>query len=158
MAHESRPIIGRLARYHYGLAVPRGLKIIPKMETPHVRTEFYNELNFLPLICKGTPIRIGEEVAQYSVTSEELTDIQIGILTCGDDKAPSTIAENNCTQIGQIKAKIPALSQLTEIRIIVSCDETEFKVTAVINELGHRFSARCWVYFCINFDKLNILC
>ncbi|XP_052091555.1 heat shock 70 kDa protein 12A-like isoform X2 [Mytilus californianus] len=145
MGHESRPIIGRLARFHYGLAVPSGLKLIQKMDTPHVRTEFYNELNFLPLILKGTPIRIGEEVAQYSfiVTSEELTDIQIGVLTCEDDKAPSTIAENNCTQIGQIEAKIPALSKLTEIRIIVSCDETEFKVTAVIEELGHRFSARC---------------
>ncbi|XP_071156538.1 heat shock 70 kDa protein 12A-like [Mytilus edulis] len=145
MGHESRPIIGRLARFHYGLAVPSGLKIIPKMETPHVLTEFHNELNFLPLICKGTPVRIGEEVAQYSfiVTSEELTDIQIGILTCEDDEAPSTIAENNCTQIGKIEAKIPALSKLTEIRIIVSCDETEFKVTAVIEELGHRFSARC---------------
>ncbi|CAC5392283.1 unnamed protein product [Mytilus coruscus] len=145
MGHESRPIIGRLARFHYGLAVPSGLKMIQKMETPHVRTEFNNELNFLPLIVKGTPIRIGEEVAQYSfiVTSEELTDIQIGILTCEDDAAPSSIAENNCTQIGQIEAKIPALCKLTEVRIIVSCDETDFKVTAVIEELGHRFSARC---------------
>ncbi|VDI41244.1 Hypothetical predicted protein [Mytilus galloprovincialis] len=144
MGHESRPIIGRLARYHYGLAVPSGLRIIPKKETT-MHTEFDHEPTFLPLICKGTPIRIGKKVAQYSfiVTSEELTDIEIGILTCEDDKAPSSIAENSCNKIGQIVAKFPALIKNSKMTIIISCDETEFKVTAVIDELGHSFSARC---------------
>lgn len=142
MGHESRPIVGRRAKCNYGLSKPEGLRIVSKVTSNDSDTN--DEFVYLPLINKGEPIVIGDQVAQYTflVESDTLQETEIHIITCEEEIPPTCLSET-FTRIGKICVRIPELCCGTEIAIVVSCEETEFKISAVINETGQRFCVMC---------------
>lgn len=139
MGHESRPIVGRIYRYHYGLLKPNGMRIIT-----HQDSSMDDNLLYFPLINKRDSINIGEQVAHYRflVESNESLKGKIKVILC-DDEQPSSCFNVNCAKIGEIDFNINKSCKGTEIVVAMAYKETEFEISATNNKTGQTFSTIC---------------
>ncbi|CAG2196300.1 unnamed protein product [Mytilus edulis] len=142
MGHMETPIVGRMAKYHYGIALAGGEQ---KSNFDGSHTSFpTSPQEFYTIIPKGSPIQVNEVVTEYDfpidVNQEEA---YIQIYASEDKQAPKLISEESCRKIGHIRIKLPRFRRTTKLRIVISNDETEFKVVAREEHTGKCFVGVC---------------
>ncbi|CAC5392285.1 unnamed protein product [Mytilus coruscus] len=146
MGHMETPIVGRMAKYHYGIALAGGEQ---KSNFDGSHTSFTtSKQEFYTIIPKGSPIQVNEVVTEYDFpieNNQEAANIQI--YASEDKEPPKLISEVNCRKIGLIHIKLPRFRRTTKLRIMISNDETEFKVVA-----REEYTGRCFVGICRFLD------
>ncbi|XP_052091580.1 heat shock 70 kDa protein 12A-like isoform X2 [Mytilus californianus] len=146
MGHMETPIVGRMAKYHYGIAFAGGEQ---KSNFDGSHTSFpTSQQEFYTIIPKGSPIQVNEVVTEYDfpidVNQEEA---KIQIYASEDKQPPKLISEESCRKIGHIRIKLPQFRRTTKLRIGISNDETEFKVVA-----REEYTGKCFVGTCRFLD------
>lgn len=136
MGHMDTPIVGRIAKFHYGIAVLPGVgQAEPLIST---KEEFHI------LITKGQPIKVNDVVTGYDFPitfSKEEAFIQI--YASDNEEPPQIISQDNCWKIGQIRIKLPKSRRESRLKIGISTSETEFKAVARDEHTGKCFEGVC---------------
>lgn len=146
MGHMETPIVGRIAKCHYGIAILVGVdkqnmyQCFDRSFKPLTSTEE----EFHTIIKKGQPIHVNEVVTEYDfpITFEQ-DEAFIRIYASDDTKPPKVISKNNCREIGHIRIKLPKFRRETRLKIGISNSETEFKVVARDEHTGKCFAGVC---------------
>ncbi|XP_063411922.1 heat shock 70 kDa protein 12A-like isoform X2 [Mytilus trossulus] len=136
MGHMDTPIIGRIAKFHYGIAFLSGVEQSKKLTS--TVEEFHT------IIRKGHPIQVNEVVTGYDfpiIFNKEEALIQI--YASDNDEPPQIISSDNCRKIGQIRIKLPKFRREARLKIGISTSETEFKVVARDEHTGICFEGVC---------------
>lgn len=146
MGHMETPIVGRMAKYHYGIALAGGEQ---KSNFDGSHTSFpTSQQEFYTIIPKGSPIQVNEVVTEYDFPIEvNQVEANIQIYASEDKQPPKLISEESCRTIGHIRIKLPQFRRTTKLRIGISNDETEFKVVA-----REEYTGKCFVGTCRFLD------
>ncbi|CAC5372725.1 unnamed protein product [Mytilus coruscus] len=146
MGHMDTPIVGRMAKYHYGIAILDDEQK-PNFDGSH--TSFStSQQEFYTIIPKGSPIQVNEVVTEYDFPIEvNQVEAYIQIYASEDKQPPKLISEESCRTIGHIRIKLPRFRRTTKLRIGISNDETEFKVVA-----REEYTGKCFVGTCRFLD------
>lgn len=143
MGHMDTPIVGRLAKYHYGIAIITGVKKRNAFDRSF-KPLTNSEEEFHTIIKKGQPIKVNDFVTEYDFPiSFNQDEAFVRIYTCEDDEPPKIISTDHCRQIGHIRIKLPRFRKNTTLKIGISNTETEFKVVARDEHTGHCFHGVC---------------
>lgn len=142
MGHMETPVVGRMAKYHYGIALAGGEQ---KSNFDGSHTSFpTSPQEFYTIIPKGSPIQVNEVVTEYDFPIDVYQEeANIQIYASEDKQAPKLISEESCRKIGHIRIKLPRFWRTTKLRIVISNDETEFKVVAREEHTGKCFVGVC---------------
>lgn len=136
MGHMDTPIVGRIAKFHYGIAV------LPGVGQAEPLTSTKDEFHII--IRKGQPIKVNDVVTGYDFPitfSKEEAFIQI--YASDDEEPPQIISQDNCREIGQIHINLPKSRRESRLKIGISTSETEFKVVARDEHTGKCFEGVC---------------
>ncbi|CAG2194947.1 unnamed protein product [Mytilus edulis] len=130
MGHMDTPILGRIAKCHYGIAV------FPCSASP--------EEEFHTIIRKGQPIQVNEIVTGYDFPITFNKEEAVIQMYASDEKEPpKVISQDNCSKIGHIRIKLPRSRREARLKIGISTSETEFKVVARDEHTGKCFEGVC---------------
>ncbi|XP_052079326.1 heat shock 70 kDa protein 12A-like isoform X2 [Mytilus californianus] len=136
IGHMDTPIVGRIAKFHYGIAMVPGIEQSPPLTSTIEK--------FHTIIRKGQPIQINEVVTGYDFPitfNKEEAFIQI--YASDDEEPPKIISSDNCRKIGHIRIKLPKFRREARLKIGISTSETEFKVVARDEHTGKCFEGVC---------------
>ncbi|XP_071148616.1 heat shock 70 kDa protein 12A-like [Mytilus edulis] len=130
MGHMDTPILGRIAKCHYGIAV------FPCSAS--TKEEFHT------IIRKGQPIQVNEIVTGYNfpITFNK-EEAVIQMYASDEERPPKVISQDNCSKIGHIRIKLPRSRREARLKIGISTSETEFKVVARDEYTGKCFEGVC---------------
>ncbi|OPL33355.1 hypothetical protein AM593_09397, partial [Mytilus galloprovincialis] len=130
MGHMDTPILGRIAKCHYGIAV------FPCSASP--------EEEFHTIIRKGQPIQVNKIVTGYDFPITFNKEEAVIQMYASDEKEPpKVISQDNCSKIGHIRIKLPRSRREARLKIGISTSETEFKVVARDEHTGKCFEGVC---------------
>ncbi|XP_052089704.1 heat shock 70 kDa protein 12A-like [Mytilus californianus] len=138
--HLVEAIVGRMAKYHYGLglsteAVSGRVLSIGKSN---------GEKKFFSLIKKGQTINVGDVVTEYKVVLTATSQwANLEVYTTEEDEPKTVIDENHFTKVGCINVKLPQFKQESTLALTISYAETEFKVVATDESTGCCFVGNC---------------
>lgn len=142
--HMQTPIVGRLSKYHYGIAIvseDRGHLSFDRSFMPVTATK----QEFHTIIQKGKPIKVNDFVTEYDfpVHFQNQREACIRIYASDMDEPPVLITKENCRKIGDILIRLPFFKKPTKLKIGISNDETEFKVVARDENTGRCYPGSC---------------
>lgn len=138
--HLVEPIVGRMAKYHYGL----GLSTEAVSGRVLSIGEDNGEKQFFSLITKGQNINVGDVVTEYKVVLTAKSQwVNLEVYTTDDDTPKTVIDEKHFTKVGNINVKLPQFKQESTLALTISYDETEFKVVARDEITGCCFVGNC---------------
>ncbi|XP_076088878.1 heat shock 70 kDa protein 12A-like [Mytilus galloprovincialis] len=133
MGHMDTAIVGRIAKWHYGIAVLPG----PGPSTS-TKEEFHT------IIRKGQSIKVNAVVTGYDFPIKfNKEEAVIQIYASDEEDPPKVISQDNCRTIGHIRIKLPKSRREARLKIGISTSETEFKVVARDEHTGKCFEWVC---------------
>ncbi|XP_076071681.1 heat shock 70 kDa protein 12A-like [Mytilus galloprovincialis] len=138
--HLVEAIVGRMAKYHYGLGLST------EAVSGHILSvgESNGEKQFFSLIKKGQKINVGDVVTEYKVVLTAKTQwTNIEVYTTEEDTPKTVIDEEHFTKVGNINVRLPQFKQESTLALTISYDETEFKVVARDENTGCCFVGNC---------------
>lgn len=137
--HRVEAIVGRMAKYHYGIGLNTSAvsgRIISIGED--------EEKSFFSLISKGQEIKIGDVVTQYEIVLRGNSQwVNLEMYTTDENKPRKIIDNEHFTKIGSIHVKLPHYKYESNLILTISYDETEFKVVATDTRTGRCFVGTC---------------
>ncbi|XP_063413881.1 heat shock 70 kDa protein 12A-like [Mytilus trossulus] len=137
--HGIETIVGRMAKYHYGLGLSAAA-----VSGRSISIGDNDNKTFFSLIKKGQKIKVGEVVTQYEVVLKAKSKwANLEMYTTKDDKPRTIIDNDHFTKIGGILVKLPQFKRESILILTISYDETEFKVVATDKNTGRCFVGTC---------------
>ncbi|CAC5364375.1 unnamed protein product [Mytilus coruscus] len=137
--HRVEAIVGRMAKYHYGLGLSTSAvsgRIISIGED--------EEKSFFSLIIKGQEIKVGDVVTQYEIVLKGNSRwANLEMYTTNENIPRKIINNEHFTKIGSIHVKLPQYKKESNLILTISYDETEFKVVATDKRTGRCFVGTC---------------
>ena len=143
MGHMDTPIVGRIAKVHYGIAIVACVRKFNDLDRSF-KPLTSGEEEFYTIIRKGQPIKVNEVVSEYNfpITFQQ-DEAVINIYASDDIEPPKRITRDNCRKIGNIRIKLPRFRRATQLKVGISNNETEFKVVARDEHTGKCFAGVC---------------
>ncbi|VDI73321.1 Hypothetical predicted protein [Mytilus galloprovincialis] len=137
--HRVEAIVGRMAKYHYGLGFSAAA-----VSGRSISIGDHDNKTFFSIIKKGQKIIVGEVVTQYEIVLKaKSTWANLEMYTTKDDNPRTIIDMEHFTKIGNISVKLPQFKRESILILTISYDETEFKVVATDKNTGRCFVGTC---------------
>ncbi|XP_071123753.1 heat shock 70 kDa protein 12B-like [Mytilus edulis] len=137
--HRVEAIVGRIAKYHYGLGLST-----TRVSGYTISIVEDEKKMFFSLIKKGQTIKVGEVVTQYEIVLKAKSRwANLEIYTSKDDNPKTIIDNEHFTKIGSILVKLPQFKKENILILTISYDVTEFKVVATDRNTGRCFVGTC---------------
>lgn len=138
--HSIDPITGRVAKYNYGIGIKASKKDSEEGNLQVLIADESCVKIFQLLIEKNRKMEVGKYVGSCKIkvdSNKHLNDIGLFITT--DDHPKEEINSEDFSMIGTIKFNIPELKQPTTFVVSIRYNETEFRVSAEVENGRHTF-------------------